>query len=483
MGPCTMLIVASAKALGSRLFDFDPYALNFPSLCLQILPAPSTLFSPTPFPTSESWSISPPGQKQFEALNGQVRERLLAQQRQRQIHQVFPSGTHSNASSVTNSPLPTPPLFDGPDPQKLFGHIADAYSHWVQQGDKVKQELWQIEILRSYARADDRRRETEVQLENARRETEYLKANRWTSGVSDISPITISLGKDTTKELGKYGMDFRNWDYDRLIDKMRGIIREGKAAPAPPGMVAQQPLPGTPSGSMASLPAQPYRHAHQVRQSSPVKVETLPYTAPPTVVDEPESDQMDAEGDDDEDIMVDQHTPPDDSTMMQQHHEPMHPQQQQQQQRHAPLQPEHLHLSQQLQGRMPSQRQISQVQLQAQAQANAQAQAQAQAQAWHQHMAQSRNQNFSPLPHQQMSPHLQHVQSRMGSAASSRRPSVQLMDVHGLSTNTVNGIQSGIGLPTAMDGLEDHQTQIFRMEMGLTTGFVGSADGSAGMGT
>lgn len=145
----TRLTPRSVKATGSGLFDFDPYTLNFPSLCLHILPAPSTLFASQPFPTAESWSIAPPGPKQLEALNRCVRERLLAHQRQRQINQVYPSG-HSNPSSGANSPLPTPPLFD-PDPQKLFNHIADAYNHWQHQSDQTRQEHWQIEILRCYA--------------------------------------------------------------------------------------------------------------------------------------------------------------------------------------------------------------------------------------------------------------------------------------------------------------------------------------------
>lgn len=399
-----------------------------------------------------------------------MRERLLAQQRQRQINQVYPSGVHSNASSAANSPLPTPPLFD-PDPQKLFCHIADAYNHWTHQSERTRQEYWQIEILRGYARAEDRRREAEVQLENARREIEYLKANRWTSGASDVSPIVISLGSDTTKELGKHGMDFRNWDYDRLIEKWRGVIREGKATAS--GMAAQKPLPGpssTRSCSMASLPPHAFAAVNHPRQGSPVKVESAPFTAPPTIVDEPGSDQLDAEGDDDEDIDLDQHTPPEDHSMIE--HQPQPPRPQHQPQHIMPLQPTPINPSHPMQSHMQPQMHVSQAQAQLQAHANAQAHAQAQAQAWaaaRQHMNQSRNQNFSP---HQLSPHVQHV-SRMGSAASSRRPSIQLMDPHAMNPNAVN-----MGLATGMEGIEGHQDQFLRMDMGLAgAGFVGSNDG------
>ncbi|CAA9966191.1 hypothetical protein P3342_012426 [Pyrenophora teres f. teres] len=462
---------ANAKASGAGLFDFDPYTQNFPSLCLHILPAPSTLFSPTPFPTAESWSISPPGQKQFEALNKQVRERLLAHQRQRQINQVYPSGAQAAAPSTTSSPLPTPPLFDH-DPQRLFGHIADAFHHWTQHSDKTRQEYWQIEILRCYARAHDRRREAEVQLENARREIDYLKANRWTAGAPDLSPISINLGADTARELAKHGMDYRNWDYDRLIDKWRTAIRENKVSVA--GLAAQKPLPGEGSSrscSMASLPPQ-FATVNQPRQGSPIKVETsMPFSAPPTLNGD---DQVDAEGDDDdEELDLTPHTIDDEDPM---HH--MHQVQRQsvhQSQHHhpTPLQPTPQHPSQQFQSHMQPTQHLTQAQI---------AQAQAQAQAWaaaRQHMNQSR-QDFRPHQQQhQLSPHLQHVSS----AESSRRESLAMMDPHAaMNQNTMNSIGASMGMSGGMDSLDNHQDQFLRMDMGMPTGFVGSNDGGVSMG-
>jgi hypothetical protein len=272
-------------------------------------------------------------------------------------------------------------------------------------------------------------------------------------------------------------MDFRNWDYDRLIDKWRGVIREGKATAS--GLPAQRPLPGGPdstrSCSMVSVTPQAFSSVNQPRQGSPVKVEGLPFTAPPTVVDDHSNDHLDAEGDDDEDLGLDQHTPPEDHSMSEhsQHLPPQH----HQQQHHMPLQPTPLHHTQQVQAHMQNQMHVSQAQAQAQmqAQANAQAHAQAQAQAWaaaRQHMNQSRNQNFSP--HQQLSPHVGHI-SRMGSASSSRRPSGQMMDSHGMNQN---GMQGGMSMSTGMEGLQSHQDQFMNLDMGLTAGF----DGGVSMG-
>jgi hypothetical protein len=443
---------ANAKATSAALFDFDPYTLNFPSLCLQILPPPSTLFSPTPFPTSESWSIHPPGQKQLEALNRQVRERLLAHQRQRQINQAYPSGSRSNPSSGPNSPLPTPPLFE-PDPQKLFCHIADAFNHWMHQPEQTRQEYWQVEILRSYTRAQDQRREAETQLENARREIEYLKSSQWSDGGWEAPPVSISLGNETVKELGKHGMDFRNWDYDRIIDKWKMIVRDHKHVSN--GMAAQKPLPGAPSSrnfSTASMQSQAFVTVNG--QGSGVKIEQMPFSAPATVAGAPESDQVDAEGEDeDDDIDLDVVPASNNVHMEDRTHslsvQPIQP---------TPINPVQMHAHLQSQAHAHAQ---AQVQTHAQAQAQVHAHAQAQAQAWavaRQHMNQSRNQHH--YTHQQLSPHPQH----MGSAPNSRRPSAVLIDPHSMNPGGL--------LP--MDSIDDHQDQFLRMDMSLPAGFVTS---------
>ncbi|KAF1995342.1 hypothetical protein P154DRAFT_548536 [Amniculicola lignicola CBS 123094] len=451
---------ANAKASGIGLYDFDPYTRSFPSLCLHILQAPSTLFSPTPFPTAESWSITPPGQKQFEALNRQVRERLLAYQRQRQINQLYPSN-HTSPDDTAPSPLPTPPLFD-PDPQKLFGHLADAYSHWTSLTDQQRQETWQLEMLRSYARASDGRREAEANLRNARREIEHLKAACLPSGAQGQASVYFTIAPDTTKELGKHGMDFRNWDYERLVDKWKAIVRESK--PSSNGMAAQKPLPNpsTRNSSLNSLPGRTFTPVHSTGED--VKA-PLAYSAPGTTNGaEPGSDQIDAEGEDDDDVHgvdIDAEAASDEGSM---HHHydglpiqptPIHPSQMSQMQTF----PTHVHVQAQAQAQAHAQ---AQAQAHAQAQAQAQAHAQAQAQAWaRQQMNQSRNAHHHSHQRQQLSPH----PNSMGSAVNSRRSSVVLMDTHGMN---------GSMLP--MEGIESHRDQFLRLGLGLNDNFV-SANG------
>ncbi|KAL1629947.1 hypothetical protein SLS54_000806 [Diplodia seriata] len=232
---------ASARSAGVNLFDFDPYTLSFPSLCLHILPAPATLFSPSPFPNSESWSITPPGQKQFDALNKNIRDRLVQRQRHSQLFGATNPLVGTPSASAA-SPLPTPPLggFD-PDPQRLFQHLQDAYNHWKTLSDKQRQETWTLEILRSYTRADESRREAENSLANAKKEIETLKNNRWinmgmasstTAAGGAQSPSTsLPVPTEIFKELaGKnvQGLDPRTWDYDKLMEKWTTVVKENK---------------------------------------------------------------------------------------------------------------------------------------------------------------------------------------------------------------------------------------------------------------
>jgi hypothetical protein len=68
----------------------------------------------------------------------------------------------------------------------------------------------------------------------------------------------------------------------------------------------------------------------------------------------------------------------------------------------------------------------------------------------------------------------------MGSTDNSRRPSVVMMDSHAMNQGSMSG---PMGIPTGMEGLEGHQEQYLRMDMGPMAGFVGSNDGGISMGT
>ncbi|KAK7613715.1 hypothetical protein IWX49DRAFT_499121, partial [Phyllosticta citricarpa] len=250
---------ASVRSSGLNLFDFDPFTLSFPSLCLHILPAPATLFAPSPFPTTESWSITPPGQKQFEALQRNVRDRLMQRQRHLQLYGNTATFSASTPSASASSPLPTPPLGGiEPEPGRLFAHLQEAFNHWKTMPEKQRQETWALEILRSYTRADEARREAENSLANARKEIEILRNNRWINmGMASSSSSqfggtpasvttpgnTLQVPTETFKELaGKQGqgLDPRTWDYDKLIERWTIVVKESKKTGV--GLAAQRSL-------------------------------------------------------------------------------------------------------------------------------------------------------------------------------------------------------------------------------------------------
>jgi hypothetical protein len=288
---------------GRGLFEFDFFALNFPTLCLRILPAPSTILSPTPFATAESWSIHPPGQQQYNALNRAIEDRSRVVQRQ---WQARPDSTSSQIPSEVS------------DLNKFYSHTTDAYHHWNQLTAEVRQEMWQLEILRSYSLADQDRKESRNTIDSLRRQIDYMttsleRANAGWNGQASPNehPLTpysaltsLRLSNDLMKELCKQGVDFRGWDYARLIDKWKGIAREERKAVH--GLGAQRALPTPVSNRQHSNHASHSTlNGHVQNASRSASTASAFSVAPPTRIDSMDSDardaDADADGDDDAD--------------------------------------------------------------------------------------------------------------------------------------------------------------------------------------
>lgn len=258
---------ASARSVQQGIFDFDPYQLNFPALCLKILPAPSTLRSPTPFPTSESWSLSPPGQRQWESLQRAVKEKLVGYQK-----------VYTGVSG--SSPLLTPPPFEV-DLNKLKYHLNDAYNHWQSLSDGQRQETWQLEILRSFQNAEEGRKDLQNKLdvtikenEDLRKELEAMRHTLEDDGVDrgrDVSRVATvpPISPKTVQEIWKLGFDVRQWDYESLIEKWKAAMREQKQNTN--GMAAQGKLSATPAVTVTSKADRPVSRSMNAAEETPVK--------------------------------------------------------------------------------------------------------------------------------------------------------------------------------------------------------------------
>lgn len=58
-----------------------------------------------------------------------------------------------------------------------------------------------------------------------------------------------------------------------------------------------------------------------------------------------------------------------------------------------------------------------------------------------------------------------------------------MMDPHNMGQSNMGGMGGSMGMSGGMDGLDSHQDQFLRLDMGMQTGFVGSNDGSVSMGS
>lgn len=227
---------ANTTTAKNGVFDFDPYQLTFPSLCLKILPPPPTLSSPSPFPTHENWPIGPPGAKQWEALQRTIKEKVTAHERATQLF---------SGSPVSSSVQPSMEL------GRLQNHLNLSYHHWQGITDRQRQEAWQLEILRVYSTAEEGRKNLQKKLDVAMRANDQLRKEledmRHARDFGEPLPVTAlpPVAAGTASKMLEDGSDAQQWDYDSLLDKWKDAIKEGRRTTH--GMAAQRRLSATPT--------------------------------------------------------------------------------------------------------------------------------------------------------------------------------------------------------------------------------------------
>jgi hypothetical protein len=247
---------------------------------------------------------------------------------------------HPNFATTTN-------LAKTMDMHKFFLHASDAYSHWNALSQEQRQQTWQREILRSFARAEEARREAQNTIDSLRRQIDQLSlqleqgTTNWngfeqtqrTTGQSPYAALSsVKCSDNLMRELCKQGVDFRDWDYERLVDKWKPVVREERKAAH--GLGEQKPLSEasqprhTSNSTNLHLPnGQPSAFPPFPRSASSAT------TAPPTrtgSMDSASRDDEDAEGEED-DGGIDHSTPSAQirtELHQQQQRHPQHPQHQ-----------------------------------------------------------------------------------------------------------------------------------------------------------
>jgi len=190
------------------MFQLDYFSMTFTSLCLNLLEKPPTLFSNTPFPTDDSWTISPPGQTQYEALK--------------------------RAVDVGVKKLDPPP-----PPQKVkvaYAHLDNAWDNWTNSPAESKTEIWKLEVLRAYAKAKEQKEVKEKELHIAKQQIEHLRQqydllsrNLLPRGMLLHPPETLPLDTEISREINhSRNPETRAWTYDRLIAKWRDNVRRSQ---------------------------------------------------------------------------------------------------------------------------------------------------------------------------------------------------------------------------------------------------------------
>lgn len=190
--------------------DFDFFALNFPGLTLAILPPPSTLFSPTPFPSADSWTLDPPTQRQFDTMARLLNERVALRRKTENV------------------------------PDTLFfqhhAHLAGALEHWQGLSDQDRASAWNLEILRSVSRGQEQQRQLRSRLEQSEQrvrhlETEYDRLSRcqlpreYLMHPPNTTAIPTNIMREVRPSSFRSEVAAMGYDAEAILGKWRSTIR------------------------------------------------------------------------------------------------------------------------------------------------------------------------------------------------------------------------------------------------------------------
>lgn len=223
------LEAASKRSVSWPLFeDVDFFSLSFPGLCLALLPSPTTLFSPTPFPSPESWSMTSPSHKQFDVLNRVIVSR---------VEHVRQAGSDAVLSST---------LF------KHSAHLQGAYEHWEHSmSASERAAAWNLELCRAYATASKAKQQYSGELEDCRHrirhlEAEYDRLSRcqlprdYLLHPPQTLPIPTAAFKDAEGTSSGSAFAEMKYDADSILERWRTTVKTTtrRNPPPPPSQYA-----------------------------------------------------------------------------------------------------------------------------------------------------------------------------------------------------------------------------------------------------
>ncbi|KAJ5129618.1 uncharacterized protein N7515_005657 [Penicillium bovifimosum] len=218
-------------------FDFDLQAQTFPSLCLQLLLPPPSLFATHPFSAPNTFPLQAPGAEYLDI----IRQALHSKVAQWQADQLAADSTVPPHERHGNTGMDPNTVFRNAQQHEdsSLRHLELAFNHWNSLPHETRRDAWQLEITRAFAREADKRKSTEEQLVRVQQEANQLRAQverlgscQWPREFALFPPDTLPLPREVARELdakeSQISPDSSRWDYDNVVAKWRRVVMHDK---------------------------------------------------------------------------------------------------------------------------------------------------------------------------------------------------------------------------------------------------------------
>ncbi|CAI7630131.1 unnamed protein product [Penicillium palitans] len=236
-------VLDNIKAASSRTrprlspFDFDMQAQTFPSMCLQLLPPPPSLFATHPFSSSTSFPLQPPGAEHLDIIRQALRSKVA----QWQTDQLAIDSTAAPHMRHGNSGVDPNMIYRSAQQHEdiSFRHLELAFNHWNSLSHDTRRDAWQLEITRAFAREVEKRKSSDEQLARVQQEANQLRAQverlgscQWPREFALFPPDTLPLPREVARELdaqeSHISAESTRWDYDSVVAKWKRVVMHDK---------------------------------------------------------------------------------------------------------------------------------------------------------------------------------------------------------------------------------------------------------------
>jgi hypothetical protein len=249
-------------------FTFDLQKQTFPSLVLQLLPTPPTLFSASPFATSTSAPLEPPDSSHLTLLRLNLETKIQTWKWTALRHaqsQTFPTAHSHNLGEEADYLTHTALQYE----DFARKHLDTSFQAWNLLTPEEKRSTWSLELMRAFRTQAQKVTDLEDRLETLTSEAnrlqgqvEHLSRCQWPREMALWPPEPVKFTKLAAEEIRTINLDSpsgnkdtgRNgggsrdalstkeiterWDYDRLVGKWRRRVREDRTRRTGTGMVA-----------------------------------------------------------------------------------------------------------------------------------------------------------------------------------------------------------------------------------------------------